>query len=117
MPWRGSLAGLDAVLLEPAVERRPAHAQCLRRLGQVAAEVHEHMRRQRRRYRVVFVPDPVCWTEIPNSVRVLARQRNRWHRGLVQTLWAPALTVRPSTAVPVPLCGLSSWPSAKLALV
>lgn len=55
---------------------------------ELVVRLHEHMRRQKRRYRVVFVPDPVCWTEIPNSVRVLARQRNRWHRGLVQTLWA-----------------------------
>jgi cellulose synthase/poly-beta-1,6-N-acetylglucosamine synthase-like glycosyltransferase len=55
---------------------------------ELVVRLHEHMRRQRRRYRVVFVPDPVCWTEIPNTLRVLARQRNRWHRGLVQTLWA-----------------------------
>jgi len=55
---------------------------------ELVVRLHEHMRRHRRRYRVVFVPDPVCWTEIPNSLRVLARQRNRWHRGLVQTLWA-----------------------------
>jgi cellulose synthase/poly-beta-1,6-N-acetylglucosamine synthase-like glycosyltransferase len=55
---------------------------------ELVVRLHEHMRRNRRRYRVVFVPDPVCWTEIPNSVRVLARQRNRWHRGLVQTLLA-----------------------------
>ncbi|HET9299981.1 MAG TPA: glycosyltransferase [Candidatus Polarisedimenticolaceae bacterium] len=55
---------------------------------ELVVRLHEHMRRHKRRYRVVFVPDPVCWTEIPNSVRVLARQRNRWHRGLVQTLWA-----------------------------
>jgi cellulose synthase/poly-beta-1,6-N-acetylglucosamine synthase-like glycosyltransferase len=54
---------------------------------ELVVRLHEHMRRNKRRYRVVFVPDPVCWTEIPNSVRVLARQRNRWHRGLVQTLW------------------------------
>ncbi len=32
------------------------------------------------------MPDPVCWTEVPRRVGVLARQRNRWHRGLVQTL-------------------------------
>ena len=38
--------------------------------------------------RVVFVPDPVAWTEAPSSVRVLGRQRNRWHRGLSETLWS-----------------------------
>lgn len=32
--------------------------------------------------RVEFVPDPVAWTEVPESIRVLGRQRDRWHRGL-----------------------------------
>lgn len=33
-----------------------------------------------------FIPDPICWTEGPESLRILARQRNRWHRGLIDTL-------------------------------
>ena len=37
--------------------------------------------------RVVFVPDPVAWTEAPESIRVLGRQRERWHRGLADVLW------------------------------
>ena len=36
---------------------------------------------------VAFVPDPVAWTEAPESARVLGRQRDRWHRGLADTLW------------------------------
>jgi cellulose synthase/poly-beta-1,6-N-acetylglucosamine synthase-like glycosyltransferase len=36
--------------------------------------------------RVEFVPDPVAWTEVPDSVRVLGRQRDRWHRGLADVL-------------------------------
>lgn len=35
-----------------------------------------------------FIPDPVAWTEVPSTVRVLARQRERWHRGLISTLVA-----------------------------
>jgi cellulose synthase/poly-beta-1,6-N-acetylglucosamine synthase-like glycosyltransferase len=54
---------------------------------ELVVRLHEHMRRKGRRYRVVFVPDPVCWTESPESLRVLGRQRNRWHRGLLQTIW------------------------------
>jgi cellulose synthase/poly-beta-1,6-N-acetylglucosamine synthase-like glycosyltransferase len=38
------------------------------------------------RSRVVFVPDPVCWTEVPESPAVLYRQRNRWQRGTVETV-------------------------------
>lgn len=49
--------------------------------------LHRHLKKQKRRYRVVFVPDPVCWTEVPGRLRDLKRQRNRWHRGLVQAMW------------------------------
>jgi len=38
-------------------------------------------------YRIVFVPEPVSWTEAPETFRQLARQRGRWHCGLVETLW------------------------------
>jgi cellulose synthase/poly-beta-1,6-N-acetylglucosamine synthase-like glycosyltransferase len=38
-------------------------------------------------HRVRFVPDPVCWTEAPESLRALRRQRNRWQRGLADSLW------------------------------
>ncbi len=38
-------------------------------------------------YDVVYIPDPLCWTEVPSSLRVLARQRSRWTRGTMETLW------------------------------
>ena len=37
--------------------------------------------------RVEFIPDPVAWTEVPESIKVLGRQRDRWQRGLADTLW------------------------------
>lgn len=50
--------------------------------------IHKHMIDTDREYRVEFVPEPVCWTEVPSSFAVLGRQRRRWHRGLWETLWA-----------------------------
>jgi cellulose synthase/poly-beta-1,6-N-acetylglucosamine synthase-like glycosyltransferase len=50
--------------------------------------LHRHARDQGRKYRIVFVPDPVCWTEAPTNIRTLMRQRSRWHRGLIQSLWS-----------------------------
>jgi cellulose synthase/poly-beta-1,6-N-acetylglucosamine synthase-like glycosyltransferase len=38
--------------------------------------------REGRPHKVAFIPDPVAWTEVPSSLRVLGRQRDRWHRGL-----------------------------------
>jgi cellulose synthase/poly-beta-1,6-N-acetylglucosamine synthase-like glycosyltransferase len=37
--------------------------------------------------KIAFVPDPVAWTEVPESGKVLGRQRDRWHRGLADVLW------------------------------
>jgi len=39
------------------------------------------------KYMVSFIPDPLCWTEVPDTVKVLGRQRNRWTRGTMQTLF------------------------------
>jgi cellulose synthase/poly-beta-1,6-N-acetylglucosamine synthase-like glycosyltransferase len=38
-------------------------------------------------YCVKFIPDPLCWTEAPENTQILGRQRNRWTRGTVETLW------------------------------
>ena len=48
--------------------------------------LHEVNRAKKRPYRIVFVPDPVCWTEVPGDWRMLRRQRNRWHRGMLQSI-------------------------------
>jgi cellulose synthase/poly-beta-1,6-N-acetylglucosamine synthase-like glycosyltransferase len=34
-----------------------------------------------------FIPDPVAWTEVPENLRTLGKQRTRWHLGLLQVLW------------------------------
>jgi cellulose synthase/poly-beta-1,6-N-acetylglucosamine synthase-like glycosyltransferase len=54
---------------------------------ELVVRLHDHMRATRRPYAVVFLPDPICWTEVPENLGTLARQRNRWHRGLIQSLW------------------------------
>jgi cellulose synthase/poly-beta-1,6-N-acetylglucosamine synthase-like glycosyltransferase len=46
--------------------------------------LHRHMIEARRDYRIGFVPDPACWTEVPQSLRVLGRQRTRWHQGALE---------------------------------
>ena len=37
-------------------------------------------------YKVGYVPDPLCWTEVPDTLTILGRQRNRWTRGMIDTL-------------------------------
>jgi len=59
----------------------------------VTMRIHRHLRDQKRRYRIVYAPDAVCWTEVPNTREVLSRQRIRWHRGLFAAVrdFAPML--------------------------
>jgi cellulose synthase/poly-beta-1,6-N-acetylglucosamine synthase-like glycosyltransferase len=54
---------------------------------ELCVRLHCKARDERRPYRLDFVPDPVCWTEVPTHLGQLGGQRNRWHRGLVDTLW------------------------------
>ena len=54
---------------------------------ELVMRIHRHMRRHKRDYRVEFVAEPVSWTEVPASLKVLRSQRRRWHRGLWEVLW------------------------------
>jgi cellulose synthase/poly-beta-1,6-N-acetylglucosamine synthase-like glycosyltransferase len=55
---------------------------------EVIVRLHKRWREKKAAYRIVFVPEPVCWTEVPESWTVLHRQRNRWQRGTVESLTA-----------------------------
>jgi len=41
----------------------------------------------RQRQRIVYAPAAIAWTEAPETVRTLARQRFRWAYGTLQCLW------------------------------
>ena len=53
---------------------------------ELVVRMHRYFREQRRPYHITFVPDPVAWTECPETIRVLGRQRDRWQRGLTEVL-------------------------------
>lgn len=49
---------------------------------ELTIRLHRHLRERDEPYRIAFVADPVCWTEVPERFTGLARQRRRWQRGL-----------------------------------
>lgn len=53
----------------------------------LVVRLHRNLREQGRDYRIVFVPDPVCWTEVPSDLHSLRNQRVRWQHGLAESLW------------------------------
>jgi cellulose synthase/poly-beta-1,6-N-acetylglucosamine synthase-like glycosyltransferase len=54
---------------------------------EIIVRLHRYFRERKRPYRIAFVPEPVCWTEAPESFAVLGRQRARWHRGALETFF------------------------------
>ncbi len=53
---------------------------------ELIVRLHRYHRTKRIPYRISFIPDPVAWTECPESLGVLGQQRDRWQRGLIQSL-------------------------------
>lgn len=53
----------------------------------IVVRMHRHCMDRNIPCKVVFIPDPVCWTQVPADYRSLLVQRNRWHRGLMDSLW------------------------------
>lgn len=55
---------------------------------ELIVRLQRSVHKSKRRNAIVFVPDPVCWTEVPSDWNTLRRQRDRWQRGLADTLFA-----------------------------
>ena len=48
--------------------------------------LHRHCLDKNIPYKIFFVPDPVCWTQVPFSLKMLLKHSNRLHRGLIDCL-------------------------------
>lgn len=54
---------------------------------ELVVRIHREMLARKIDYRIVYLPDPICWTEAPETFKVLRNQRVRWQRGLAESLW------------------------------
>jgi len=54
---------------------------------ELIVRLHHHYLDRQQPYRIVYLADPVCWTEVPQTLKILQRQRRRWQRGTVESLW------------------------------
>jgi len=54
---------------------------------ELIVRMRRFMSDNKQKYRVVYIPDPLCWTEVPSKLKILARQRDRWNRGTMESLF------------------------------
>jgi cellulose synthase/poly-beta-1,6-N-acetylglucosamine synthase-like glycosyltransferase len=53
---------------------------------ELVVRMRRYMAEQKIPYQINYIPDPLVWTEVPSDTKALARQRNRWTRGTLETL-------------------------------
>jgi cellulose synthase/poly-beta-1,6-N-acetylglucosamine synthase-like glycosyltransferase len=49
--------------------------------------MHKLLREKKQPYEMRYVPEPVCWTAAPSTLRDLASQRTRWQRGALEVFF------------------------------
>jgi cellulose synthase/poly-beta-1,6-N-acetylglucosamine synthase-like glycosyltransferase len=62
---------------------------CIGEDAELVVRLHRHLRRQglgAKGYSIRFVAEPVSWSEVPSTIRMLGHQRRRWHRGISEIL-------------------------------
>ncbi|WP_297703852.1 glycosyltransferase [uncultured Eudoraea sp.] len=55
---------------------------------EIVFRMRRHMHERKLPYTIEYIPDPLCWTEVPESTKNLVNQRDRWARGNLETLFA-----------------------------
>lgn len=53
---------------------------------EIVVRIHKNMKAKKRKYKIIFCEDAVCWTQGPLSLNDIRSQRRRWQIGLFDTL-------------------------------
>lgn len=53
---------------------------------ELVVRMHRELRARKKDYRITFLPDPICWTDAPEDIATLSKQRTRWQRGLAESM-------------------------------
>ncbi|MCL9969771.1 glycosyltransferase [Anoxybacillus kestanbolensis] len=81
------VSGAFGVFSKQWVIRAGGYAHTVGEDMELVVRLHRMIKETDADKKIVYVPDPVCWTEAPESMADLRKQRRRWHRGLFESLW------------------------------
>ncbi len=54
---------------------------------ELVVKLHEYCVTNEIPYAIRYATDAICWTQAPERLRDLCKQRKRWHLGLFQSMW------------------------------
>jgi cellulose synthase/poly-beta-1,6-N-acetylglucosamine synthase-like glycosyltransferase len=81
------ISGAFGVFLKDVVIKSGGYGPTIANDMEIIMRLNRILRATKTPYEVVYLPDPVSWTEAPSTWKELADQRMRWHRGLLECLW------------------------------
>jgi cellulose synthase/poly-beta-1,6-N-acetylglucosamine synthase-like glycosyltransferase len=81
------IAGAFAVFSREAVMNIKGYAPTFANDLEIVMRLHRFYQETEIPYKITYLPEPVAWTEGPNTYKRLAFQRMLWHRGLLESLW------------------------------
>ncbi len=53
---------------------------------EIIVRMQRYIQEKQLNKRIAYVPHPLAWTEAPEDLATLSKQRNRWQRGLIETM-------------------------------
>jgi len=53
---------------------------------ELVVRISRQMKEAKRPFRILYAYNANCWTEVPEDIETLKKQRYRWHRGLIEIL-------------------------------
>ncbi len=81
------LSGAFAILNREAVISLGGYANTVAEDMEIILRLHRGFKLAKKPYRLLYLPDPIAWTETPETIKELSRQRKNWHRGTLDCLW------------------------------
>ncbi|PXW80907.1 cellulose synthase/poly-beta-1,6-N-acetylglucosamine synthase-like glycosyltransferase [Pseudogracilibacillus auburnensis] len=81
------VSGAFGVFDKKWVVRAGGYADTIGEDMELIVRLHRMIKEQKLHKKIIFVPDSVCWTEVPESIKYLRKQRKRWQKGLFESIW------------------------------
>lgn len=53
---------------------------------ELVVKIHRYMKEHKKKYKIIFTPQAVCWTQVPEKLKDFNRQRRRWGVGNMQVI-------------------------------
>lgn len=81
------LAGAFSIFRRDIIIRAGGYGPSCAEDAEIVIRLHRLMREGKKKYKIQYFSDPVSFTEVPENLKSLGKQRVRWHLGILESLW------------------------------